>query len=98
MNMGVSASQQRGQTTSDADSDGSIHSESWNDTRSDGGGQSANQGYREEMDFQVQPELFTRLKSGAKTHKRQVEAIVFRFGEAFSTTGKPFTGVTFKQR
>jgi hypothetical protein len=50
------------------------------------------------MDFQVQPELFTRLKSGAKTHKKQVEAIVFRSGEAFATTGKPYTGVTFKQR
>jgi len=50
------------------------------------------------MDFQVQPELFTRLKSGAKKHRRRVEAVVFRSGEAFSTTGRPFTGVTFMQR
>jgi hypothetical protein len=50
------------------------------------------------MDYQVQPEWFTRLKSGGKRHKYQVEAIVYKSGAAFHPSGRPFTGVTFSQR
>ena len=58
---------------------------------------STNEGWSEQMDYQVQPEIFTRLKSGGPQNRNEVQAVVFKSGAAFPPTGKPFTGVTFKQ-
>ena len=46
--------------------------------------------------FQVEPEVFTRLKSGGPEHKNQVEAILFKSGASFEPTGRPFAGVTLR--
>ena len=59
---------------------------------------SASEGWSQQRGFQVEPEVFTRLKSGGPEHKRQVEAILFKSGARFMPAGKPFTGVTFRQR
>jgi|Tabmets5t2r1_1033131.scaffolds.fasta_scaffold193773_1 hypothetical protein len=58
---------------------------------------STNEGWSEQMEFQVQPEIFTRLKSGGPQHGNEVQAVIFKSGAQFPPTGKPFTGVTFKQ-
>jgi hypothetical protein len=58
---------------------------------------STNEGWSEQMEFQVQPEIFTRLKSGGPQNGNEVQAVIFKSGATFPPTGKPFTGVTFKQ-
>jgi hypothetical protein len=58
---------------------------------------SQNEGWNEQMDYQVQPELFTRLKSGGPENRNEVQAVIFRSGAKYPPLGKPFTGVTFKQ-
>jgi hypothetical protein len=51
-----------------------------------------NKNWQQQMDYQVQPETFTRLKSiGA------VQAVVFKSGAQFPPNGLPFTRVAFKQ-
>ena len=59
---------------------------------------STSEGWSQQRGFQVEPEVFTRLKSGGPEHKKQVEAILFKSGASFTPTGRPFTGVTFRQR
>jgi hypothetical protein len=59
---------------------------------------SVSEGWSQQRGFQVEPEVFTRLKSGGSEHKNQVEAILFKSGASFTPTGSPFTGVTFRQR
>ena len=49
------------------------------------------------MEYQVEPEAFTRLKSGGPENSNEVQAVIFKSGAQFPPTGKPFTGVTFKQ-
>jgi hypothetical protein len=44
------------------------------------------------MDYQVQPEVFTRLKAVGN-----IEAIVFKSGAEFPPHGLPWMGVQFKQ-
>ena len=56
------------------------------------------EGWNQQIDFEVQPQTFTRLKGGGAKHRYAVEAIVFKSGEAFSTTGKTYAPVTFSQR
>jgi len=59
--------------------------------------QSTNEGWSEQVDYQVQPELFTRLKSGGRYNRNEVQAVIFKSGMPFPPHGKPFTAVTFKQ-
>jgi hypothetical protein len=59
---------------------------------------STSEGWSQQRGFQVEPEVFTRLKSGGPENKKQVEAILFKSGASFAPTGRPFTGVTFRQR
>ena len=59
---------------------------------------SASEGWSQQRGFQVEPEVFTRLKSGGPQNKNHVEAILFKSGASFAPTGRPFTGVTFLQR
>ena len=58
---------------------------------------STNEGWSEQMGYQVEPETFTRLKSGGPRNGNEVQAVIFKSGAAFAPAGKPFTGVTFKQ-
>jgi hypothetical protein len=59
---------------------------------------SSSEGWSQQRGYQVEPEVFTRLKSGGPQHKNQVEAILFKSGARFAPSSKPFTGVTFRQR
>ena len=61
---------------------------SFNFSRSRG----TNNNWQQQMDYQVQPEMFTRLKSVGG-----VEAIVFKSGAEFPPNGLPFAHVAFKQ-
>jgi hypothetical protein len=99
---GSSTSQGGTRSTSDTDGanltpQGGTQGRGWSDTENRTNSASSSEGFHEEMDFQVQPELFTRLKSGGPKFRKQVQAIIFRSGETFATTGKPFTGATFMQ-
>jgi len=58
---------------------------------------STNEAWSEQIDYQVQPELFTRLKSGGRQNRNEVQAVIFKSGTPFPPNGKPFTAVTFKQ-
>ena len=49
-------------------------------------------GWQQQIDYQVQPEMFTRLAAVG-----YVQAVVFKSGAQFPPSGLPFTGVTFKQ-
>jgi hypothetical protein len=44
------------------------------------------------MDYQVQPETFTRLKAVG-----EVQAVVFKSGAEFPPNGLPFARVAFRQ-
>jgi hypothetical protein len=59
---------------------------------------SASEGWSQQRGFQVEPEVFTRLKSGGPEHKHRVEAVLFKSGASFAPAGKPFTNVAFRQR
>ncbi len=104
-NAGTSRSTQSGRVTGASESAGwqrwrlwsGNKNQNWSDSQSNTTGESLNEGYREDMDFQIQPELFTRLTAGGRRHGGRVQALVFRSGEQFAATGKPFTGVTFQQ-
>jgi hypothetical protein len=77
------------------------YNSNWNRERGGSQGfsreQSTNEGWSEQMDYQVQPELFTRLKSGGRQNRNGVQAVIFKSGTPFPPNGKPFTAVTFKQ-
>jgi hypothetical protein len=49
--------------------------------------------WQQQMDYQVQPETFTRLKAVGN-----VQAVVFKSGAEFPPSGLPYTGVTFRQK
>jgi hypothetical protein len=63
-------------------------SRSFNFSRSRG----ENRNWQQQMDYQVQPETFTRLKAVG-----EVQAIVFKSGAEFPPHGLPFECVAFKQ-
>jgi len=58
-------------------------------SRTDG----TSRGWSQQMDYQVQPETFTRLSAVGN-----IQAIIFKSGARFEPLGLPYTGVTFKQR
>jgi hypothetical protein len=51
-----------------------------------------NQNWQQQIDYQVQPETFTRLKAVG-----EVQAIVFKSGAEFPPYGLPFERVAFRQ-
>ena len=53
---------------------------------------SNNEGWSEYIDYQVQPEAFTRLNAVGN-----IQAIIFKSGVQFPPHGLPYTGVVFKQ-
>jgi hypothetical protein len=63
----------------------------------DGTQNSWNNGWTEHMEYQILPEMFTRLRSGSPSNHNEVEAIVFKSGAKFAPHGKPFAGVIFDQ-
>lgn len=55
-------------------------------------------GFTESYEFEVQPSVFTRLRTGGPANRNEVDAIVVRNGKVFNDTGRTWRSVTFKQR
>jgi hypothetical protein len=87
VNWGTSSSSGGGGHSSGGSRGGS-RGESTNYSR----GRSESNNWSQQMDYQVQPETFTRLKAVGN-----IQAIVFKSGAEFAPHGLPFTGVSFKQ-
>ena len=64
----------------------------WNRSFSTSKSRSENDNWSEQMDYQVQPEAFTRLHAIGN-----VQAIIFKSGVPFPPYGLPYTRVSFKQ-
>ena len=71
---------------------------SWSITRGGSLSWSNSIGWNENMDFDLQPGDFTRLRTGGRRNNYKVDSIVFRAGTPFRHSGKNFMPVTFKQR
>jgi type IV secretory pathway TraG/TraD family ATPase VirD4 len=63
-----------------------------------GGGGQTSAGMSEQMDFEVQPSDFTRLRTGGRQNRWNVDAIVFQSGRIFKDTGSTWRHATFKQQ
>jgi hypothetical protein len=59
--------------------------------------QSENTGWREEVDYLIQPQVFTALSGGGPQNRWTVQAIVLKGGKRFALTGLPVTGAAFLQ-
>lgn len=55
-------------------------------------------GFSEAYEYEVQPREFTRLATGGPGNGWNVDAIVFRNGRAFNSTGRNYQRVSFCQR
>lgn len=56
-----------------------------------------NAGMSEQMEYEVQPSAFHRLRTGGVANDRLVDAIVFQNGRTFQQTGRSWLPVTFRQ-
>lgn len=63
----------------------------------DSGQTNQSAGFSEVMDFDVQPQAFTKLRKGGPENGLQVEAILYQGGRKWKATGKTFVRVVFKQ-
>lgn len=54
-------------------------------------------GVSEQMDYEIQPSEFTRLRTGGHIHNGLVDVIVFQAGRLFHRTGRTWLPVTFNQ-
>src|SRR5262249_32292034 len=52
------------------------------------GGAQTTSGFSEAYEYEVQPSVFTRLRTGGPANGWNVDAIVFQNGRVFKTTGK----------
>lgn len=55
-------------------------------------------GFSETLEFEVQPSVFTRLRTGGPENGWNVDAIVVQSGKVYSDTGKIWRMATFPQR
>lgn len=60
-------------------------------------GPTTSAGVSETIDFEVQPRRFTTLRRGGRANRKQVDGILFAGGKIFSTTGRTWMPVTFRQ-
>lgn len=58
---------------------------------------SASSGFSEQLQYIVEPSVFTRLRSGGPRHGWQADTIVIKSGETFRSTGTTWLPVTFRQ-
>ena len=97
---GMSQTQSHGSSTgssSGPDGGSTTHSRERGGSITHNRERSTNEGWSEQMEYQVEPETFTRLKSGGPQNGNEVQAVIFKSGAQLPPTGKPFTDVTFKQ-
>lgn len=55
-------------------------------------------GMSEQMDFEVQPRVFTSLRTGGPANGWKVDSIVFQGGRVFSGSGRTWLPVSFDQK
>lgn len=58
----------------------------------------SNAGLSEQTEFDVPPQLFTTLRTGGPANGGVIEAIVFQSGRRFTSTGRTWIPVQFKQK
>jgi hypothetical protein len=63
-----------------------------------GGPVNSSAGVSEQMQFEVEPSVFTALRTGGPQNKFLVDAIVFFDGMTFKATGRQWRPVTFRQK
>jgi hypothetical protein len=52
----------------------------------------------EQMELEVEPSVFSTLRTGGKANQWLVDSIVFQSGKVFPDTGRPWRHATFHQR
>jgi type IV secretory pathway TraG/TraD family ATPase VirD4 len=55
-------------------------------------------GLSEQYEFEVQPSVFTTLRTGGLQHRGLIDAIVFQNGKRFGASGRTWLQTTFKQQ
>lgn len=55
-------------------------------------------GFNEAYEFEVQPSVFTRLRSGGPRCDNEVDTIIVRNGNVFASNGRVWKPVTFRQQ
>jgi hypothetical protein len=60
-------------------------------------GASSNRGRSESMDFEVQPTEFSTLRKGGPENAGTADALVFQNGRLWSSTGRTWQKVAFRQ-
>lgn len=63
-----------------------------------GGGGQTSGGYSESFEFEVQPAVLTQMRTGGKANRFLVDALVWRGGQPFQTTGRNYLWTSFNQR
>jgi len=61
-------------------------------------GASVSTGISEQIQFEVEPSVFTGLRTGGPRNKFLVDAIVFFDGMTFKATGRSWRPITFRQK
>lgn len=62
-----------------------------------GSGAQTSGGFSEHFESEVQPSVFTGLRTGGPENQYLVDTIVFKSGKQFKSTGRTWLPVTFKQ-
>src|SRR5262249_40304922 len=57
-----------------------------------------NAGVTETIQFEVEPSVFTKLRTGGPTNKYLVEGLIFQNGHRFASSHHTWTRITFNQR
>ncbi len=63
-----------------------------------GPGSRGNAGVSEQLDYEVPPSTFTRLRTGGEVNDRYVDSVVFRSGRPFASTGRNWLLSTMRQQ
>ncbi len=58
----------------------------------------SNSSFSEQYEFEIQPTVFTQLRTGGVKYKGLVDAIVFQNGTRFESTGRTWLPTTFRQK
>lgn len=69
----------------------------WIDSLMGRSGSQTSGGVSENIDFEVQPSVFTKLRTGGAAHRGNVDAIVFQNGRVYKDNGRTWRYATFKQ-
>jgi len=61
-------------------------------------GRTTSAGISEQLDYELQPSVFSQLRTGGRENKYMVEAIVVQNGQPYADTGRNWRLASFKQR